>query len=102
VQIGAIVRDTDAATASVTLQHDPVPEWSWPSMTMSFDVADRSLLAGLQEGQPVDIVIERYADGRHRVTEILAKPGAAADEKDNEPPAAPETDRNPSEPEAGQ
>jgi Cu(I)/Ag(I) efflux system membrane fusion protein len=75
VQIGAVVKGTDTTVSKITLQHEPVPEWSWPAMTMSFDVADLSLIEGLRDGQVVDVVIEKYADGRHRVTEIL--PGVA-------------------------
>ncbi len=71
VQIGAVVRGTDPAASRVRLQHDPVPEWSWPAMTMYFDVADLSMVEGLSDGQAVEIVIERYADGRHRITEII-------------------------------
>ena len=92
VRIGALVRDTDAAAGSVTLQHDPVPEWSWPAMTMSFDVVDMSLLTGLEEGQSVDIVIERFADGRHRVTEILPRPVAPTGQGDSKPPARADMD----------
>jgi len=71
VQIGAVVRATDVAATKITLQHEPVPEWSWPAMTMSFDVVDSSLITGLRDGQPVDVVIEKLADGRHRIVEIL-------------------------------
>jgi Cu(I)/Ag(I) efflux system membrane fusion protein len=71
VQIGAVVRGANSADSKITLQHDAVPEWSWPAMTMLFDVEDAALVEGLQNGQPVDVVIEKYADGRHRITEIL-------------------------------
>lgn len=76
MQIGAIVRAIDDEAPGVTLQHDPVPEWSWPAMTMTFPVADAALLAGLEEGQSVDVVVQRFADGRHRITEILDAPGS--------------------------
>jgi Cu(I)/Ag(I) efflux system membrane fusion protein len=78
VQIGAVVRGANSADAKITLQHDAVPEWSWPAMTMLFDVEDAALVEGLQDGQPVDVVIEKYADGRHRITEIL--PGSMSPE----------------------
>ena len=71
VQIGAVVRATDTAASKVTVQHDPVPEWSWPAMTMSFDVSNVAEIEGLGAGQSVEIVIEKYADGRHRITDIL-------------------------------
>jgi len=70
VRIGAVVRGTDVTQSKVRLQHDPVPEWSWPAMTMSFDVDDVAMVENLREGQPVSIVIEKLADGRHRVTDI--------------------------------
>jgi len=71
VQIGAVVRGIDIAASKVTLQHDPAPEWSWPAMTMTFDVIDTSLLGDIQEGQAAEVMIERYSDGRHRIIEIL-------------------------------
>jgi Cu(I)/Ag(I) efflux system membrane fusion protein len=83
VQIGAIVRATDATASKITLQHESVAEWSWPAMTMLFDVEESSLIEGLQQGQAVEVVIEKYADGRHRITEILpaASPTVPADEE---------------------
>jgi Cu(I)/Ag(I) efflux system membrane fusion protein len=74
VQIGAVVRGTETGESKITLQHEPVPEWSWPAMTMTFDVEDRSLIEGLRDGQAVDVVIEKYADGRHRITGIVPEP----------------------------
>ena len=73
VRIGAVVRATDRDALTVTLQHDPVPEWSWPAMTMSFDIEDRTMIEGLSEGQSVEIGIEKIADGRHRITDILPR-----------------------------
>ena len=71
VQIGAVVRGVDLDTPSIRLQHEPVPEWSWPSMTMGFKVDDRAMIDGLAEDQSIDVVIEKLADGRHRITEII-------------------------------
>ncbi len=85
VQIGAVVRETNVEKSEITLQHDPVPEWSWPAMTMSFDVEDSSLVEGLREGQSVEVVIEKLADGRHRITEILptSEPAEAVEREMN-------------------
>jgi Cu(I)/Ag(I) efflux system membrane fusion protein len=83
VRIGAVVRSTDPGLSTVTLQHDPVPAWSWPAMTMSFDVTDASMVEGLEDGQVVEIAIEKYADGRHRVTEILPGSETPATEMDH-------------------
>ena len=86
VRIGAVVRSTDPRQSKLTLQHDPVPAWSWPAMTMSFDVTDASMVEDLGAGQAVEIVIEKYADGRHRITEILPRsevPAPATDAADH-------------------
>jgi len=87
VRIAAVVRGTDAAASKVTLQHEPVPDWSWPAMTMSFDVADPALVKGLAAGQPVEIVIEKFADGRHRV--IAIEPKDEAGDSGEEPAIPP-------------
>jgi Cu(I)/Ag(I) efflux system membrane fusion protein len=71
VRIDAVIRGVDPAAARITLQHDPVPEWSWPAMTMEFDVVDPALLDGLAEGQHVEIAVIRQADGRHEIVDIL-------------------------------
>ena len=71
VRIGAVVRGIDIAASKVTLQHDSVPEWSWPAMTMTFDVIDTTLLGDIQDGQVAEVVIERFPDGRHRIIKIL-------------------------------
>ena len=68
----------DAQSTAAATQHDAVPEWSWPAMLMSFDVSDSSLVSGLEEDQAVDVVIEKQADGRHRIIEIL--PSTTRDE----------------------
>ena len=90
VQIGAVVRDTDIGATRITLQHDSVPEWSWPAMTMAFDVVNTSLLTGLESGQAVDVVIERIADGRHRITEIVPTTDMPAEPNIAEPESSPE------------
>jgi len=93
VQIGAVVRGLDMTALKVRLQHDPVPEWSWPAMTMTFDVVGMSLLTGVVEGQSVDVVIERYADGRHSITDILPNTDISTEPDGNEPAAMPDMDQ---------
>jgi Cu(I)/Ag(I) efflux system membrane fusion protein len=87
VRIRAVVRGSDPDRASVTLQHEPVPAWSWPAMTMSFDVPNAAMVDNLREGQSVSIEIEKYADGRHRIIDILpgaSEPGPGTDDPDGD------------------
>ena len=94
VQIGAVVRGIDTTSLKLRLQHEPVPAWSWPAMTMTFDVVGMSLLAGVQEGQSVDVVIERYADGRHSITDILPVSEMPAEPGEDAPMSMPDSDQS--------
>lgn len=50
-----IVKKVNEKTATVTLQHGPVPSLDWPAMTMGFKVKDRSLMPKLTEGKSVNV-----------------------------------------------
>ncbi|MGD8808783.1 MAG: efflux RND transporter periplasmic adaptor subunit [Gammaproteobacteria bacterium] len=54
----AVVREIDAAGRSLMLEHGPIEAWSWPTMTMAFDVDDDVSLEGLEPGQSIEIEIE--------------------------------------------
>lgn len=94
VQIGAVIRETDLNATKITIQHDSVPEWSWPAMTMAFDVVDTALLNGLAAGQPVDVVIERIADGRHQIVDIVPATAVPAEPESELPDDAPVMDHS--------
>ncbi|MBT8138091.1 MAG: efflux RND transporter periplasmic adaptor subunit [Gammaproteobacteria bacterium] len=70
VTVGAVVEGWRVAQQRITLMHDPVEEWSWPAMSMAFDVADPALLDDLSLGQRVDVVIEEEAGDRFVITAI--------------------------------
>ena len=74
--VAAVVKSVDLANAKLTLEHGPVPEWSWPAMTMEFEVAPTELLVGLEPDQPVEVVIEQPDPGRYVITSVgpLAMP----------------------------
>jgi len=94
VQIGAVVRETDLNATKITIQHDPVPEWSWPAMTMAFDVVDTALLNGLADGQSVDVVIERIADGRHQIMDIVPATDVPVEPVNELPDDSPDSDHS--------
>ena len=68
--VTALVKSVDHANARLTLEHDPVPEWSWPAMTMQFEVAPTDVLVGLEPDQSVQVVIEQREAGRYVVTSV--------------------------------
>lgn len=60
---------TAVAAGSVTINHQPVPELNWPSMTMGFVVPDATTLTGLEPGTPVEFSF-REEGGQHVLTDI--------------------------------
>jgi Cu(I)/Ag(I) efflux system protein CusF len=49
-----IVTMVEAAKGRVTIKHEPVPSLSWPSMTMTFSVRDKSLLEKMPKEKNID------------------------------------------------
>ena len=68
--VAAIVTGMDASARKITLQHDAIPEWDWPAMTMAFDVAELSLFEAISAGQSVDVTIEKHRDNHYQVVDI--------------------------------
>jgi len=83
VEVAAVVRGIDTIKQKITLQHEPVSEWSWPAMTMGFAVENEHLLMGLEEGQSVEVSIEEKDSGLYVITAVTprneqSQQGAAA------------------------
>jgi Cu(I)/Ag(I) efflux system membrane fusion protein len=61
----AVVREIDRAQRRLMLEHEAIEAWSWPSMTLAFDVDEAVRLDEVEVGQSVAIEIEprgrRYA-----------------------------------------
>jgi Cu(I)/Ag(I) efflux system membrane fusion protein len=77
VQVAAIVRGIDTAKHKITLEHEPIAEWSWPAMTMGFAVDDEQLLMDLKNGESINVTIEEQADGIYVVTAITSTDNSA-------------------------
>lgn len=52
-QVKGIVRKIDVAGGRVSIKHERIPNLDMPAMTMSFQVADQSLLGGLTVGDSI-------------------------------------------------
>lgn len=76
VEVAATITDLMPDSGMLTLEHDPIPQWQWPAMTMDFDAADGLALEHFEIGQRVTAVIEDKGDQSYRVTAIegLDKP----------------------------
>ncbi|MDE1988856.1 MAG: copper-binding protein [Betaproteobacteria bacterium] len=68
-----VVKAIDLQQHKITFSHGPISEYNWPSMTMTFKVADPKLLNGVSVGQQVAFDLE--GDSRApTVTGIHAHP----------------------------
>ncbi|MDH5621078.1 MAG: efflux RND transporter periplasmic adaptor subunit [Gammaproteobacteria bacterium] len=87
--VAAVVVAVDAIARKVTLKHEAVAEWGWPAMTMGFDVSEMSLLEGIDEGQSVEVTIEKHGDDHYRVVDIRPEADAGQSGKSVPPDDAP-------------
>lgn len=58
------VVDVDAKTGKVTLDHEPIKELGWPSMTMGFKVKDSNQLKKLKAGDEVEFDLKAEASDK--------------------------------------
>lgn len=58
-QAVAIVKEVDAASGKVVLDHEPVKSLQWPAMTMSFLVKDKKLFDKLTVGKKVNVKLKQ-------------------------------------------
>ncbi|MGF1749057.1 efflux RND transporter periplasmic adaptor subunit [Vibrio cionasavignyae] len=66
--------------AMVTINHQPVPQWNWPGMTMDFSVQENVDLSKLKTGQQIEFAMEKATSGQYVVTEIKISSDALAEQ----------------------
>ena len=57
------VKNVDPAAGTVTLQHGPIKNLDWPSMTMTFAVKDKAVLGKLSAGKKVEFEFVKEGTG---------------------------------------
>ncbi len=55
----------------ITISHEPIQSLRWPAMTMSFMVADKSLLKDIRPGMKVDFELRKMG-ANYKITQITA------------------------------
>lgn len=48
----------------LSITHEPIPEWEWPTMTMMFEVADGVDISDVEAGENIEIEITRQEGGQ--------------------------------------
>jgi Cu/Ag efflux protein CusF len=66
-----VVESVDAAAGKITIDHGEIPGLMG-AMTMTFDVSDPALLAGIEAGNPIRFDV-KYENGTYEVTAISKK-----------------------------
>ena len=70
VWAAARVIEVMADSAMVKLDHDPIPEWEWPQMTMMFSVANEVDINRLAVGQSLHVEINKASNSEFVITQI--------------------------------
>lgn len=66
-----IIVAVDPANTSVTIKHQAIPELRWPAMTMTFKLAQPSMLRGLAKGLRVQFAVETEPRGGSYVVDRI-------------------------------
>ncbi len=56
--------------AMITVVHDPIKEWQWPMMSMSFTLAEPDKLPKITKGDRIMFQLQKMEDGDYQVSEI--------------------------------
>lgn len=53
--------------SSVSITHEPVPEWSWPTMTMDFDLNPKVDMSKFNQGQSIRFEVKKTTSGGYQI-----------------------------------
>lgn len=85
VEVAATIVELMPDMAMLTLEHEPIPEWDWPTMVMDFELAAGLSLDALEAGQQVTVVIEDQGDFNYSIKAILASAESAPASEPDKP-----------------
>jgi Cu/Ag efflux protein CusF len=64
------VKAVNSQKGTVTIAHEPIKALMWPSMVMTFKVADPALLANMSAGTPVDFALKETGKEQYDVVDL--------------------------------
>lgn len=65
-----VVEHVMGSERMVSITHAPVPEWEWPEMTMSFELAEDIDAAEIETGEEYEFQMNRLTGNRIVITEL--------------------------------
>jgi Cu/Ag efflux protein CusF len=69
------VNSVDSARHKLNMNHGPIPEIGWPSMTMDFPVAPSVDLKAIKPGTRVNFTIKKQPGGMYEIKAITPAGG---------------------------
>lgn len=66
----------------MNVDHGPIPEWKWPSMTMDFNLAESVDIERLEAGLAVQLEIAKRESGGYEVIKITPQSGTSMSNHD--------------------
>lgn len=70
VETIAVINSIMPDMRMLNVTHPPIEAWSWPEMTMDFNVSEEIDLSGLQPGMEVHLEIEQTEEGGYLITQL--------------------------------
>ena len=74
------ISDVLPTSRTLTINHQPVPEWNWPGMTMNFIAADGVDIASLTNGQVIEFELQQTPEGDYQVIDLKSDGSVLAGE----------------------
>jgi Cu(I)/Ag(I) efflux system membrane fusion protein len=74
------ISDVLPKSRTLTINHQPVPEWNWPGMTMNFSAADGVDIASLANGQVIEFELQQTPEGGYQVIDLKSDGSVLAGE----------------------
>lgn len=74
------ISDVLSSSRTLTINHQPVPEWNWPGMTMNFTAGENVDIDALKSGQVVEFELQKTPDGQYQVIDIKSDGSVVAGE----------------------
>jgi len=64
------VHKVTEALGLVSITHDPIPEWDWPTMKMDFSVAESVALSDFKSGETIQFELKKMGDWEYLITAV--------------------------------
>ncbi|MFD2231795.1 efflux RND transporter periplasmic adaptor subunit [Alkalimarinus sediminis] len=64
------IKELMTEMAMITVVHDPIEEWQWPMMSMSFTLAEPGKIPEISNGDRIKFQLHEMDDGDYQISEI--------------------------------